>query len=207
MTDSSKLEIIIGRLRQKSLTKICLPRPGTTGSGDMRECITCHTSLPLTDFWSAGRKQRTKECKWCKRAEAKRLYAENGDAVREKLRKFQRKKRFENPRAEMIKKARQRAARTGVDFSITEQDLNWPENCPVLGVKLIYGAVGAGRALSNSASLDRIDNSLGYVPGNVAIISNRANCIKRDSTLEELKLIVSYVEDRLNVKRKTSSVA
>jgi hypothetical protein len=79
-------------------------------------------------------------------------------------------------------------------------DLEWPEFCPVFGCKLIYGAVGGGRGWPNSASLDRIDNTKGYIPGNVAIISLRANCIKRDASLEELKQIVSYVQDQTDAQ-------
>ena len=199
MMTNQALEKIFANLREKSLTEKCSQKPAAIGFEE-KTCESCHNVFPVTDFWSAGKGQRTKECKWCKRAESKRLYNENGDAVRDKIRRYQRKKRIENPRAEMLKKAMWRANRAGVDFTITEKDLHWPEFCPVLNIRLIYGAVGAGRALPNSASLDRLDNSKGYIPGNVFIISNRANCIKRDSTLEELKLIVKYVEGVSDVK-------
>lgn len=46
----------------------------------------------------------------------------------------------------------------------------------------------------NSPSLDRIDNSSGYVKGNVHIISMRANRIKSDATLQELKSVVKYLD-------------
>jgi hypothetical protein len=42
--------------------------------------------------------------------------------------------------------------------------------------------------------LDRIDNSKGYVPSNIAVISMRANMIKNNATLAELKAIVAYIE-------------
>jgi hypothetical protein len=47
----------------------------------------------------------------------------------------------------------------------------------------------------NSPSLDRIDNTKGYVPGNVWVISWRANDLKRNATLEELKLLVAALEE------------
>jgi hypothetical protein len=40
-----------------------------------------------------------------------------------------------------------------------------------------------------SPSLDRIDNALGYVKGNVRIISFRANALRSNATLEELQAI------------------
>ena len=48
--------------------------------------------------------------------------------------------------------------------------------------------------VENFPSLDRIDNSKGYVPGNIAVISMRANMIKNNATLAELKAIVAYIE-------------
>ncbi len=52
-------------------------------------------------------------------------------------------------------------------------------------------------------SLDRIDNSKGYIPGNVAVISWRANLIKNSSTLEELEAVVAWL--RVETKRQADS--
>ena len=77
------------------------------------------------------------------------------------------------------------ADRRGYEFSITEADLDYPKYCPYLGLELQYEP-NEGGILPNSASLDRIDPTLGYVPGNVQIISNRANSMKLDASEEEL---------------------
>lgn len=45
-----------------------------------------------------------------------------------------------------------------------------------------------------SPTIDRIINDLGYVKGNVIVISWRANRIKSDATLAELKAIVAFYE-------------
>lgn len=64
-------------------------------------------------------------------------------------------------------------------------------HCPLLGIELTYASYeSGGNPPANYASLDRIDPSKGYVEGNVQILSFRANSIKSDATLEELKLIV-----------------
>lgn len=87
-------------------------------------------------------------------------------------------------------KARQRAAEKGVPFTVTVEDLPpIPELCPVFGIELRWGI---GAPTDNSPSLDRIVPELGYVPGNIHWISNRANTLKRDATPEELRKVADY---------------
>ena len=69
-----------------------------------------------------------------------------------------------------------------------------PTHCPVLGVRLAYGP-GRGRKLYENgaaASLDRIHNHLGYVRGNVIVICLRANLLKGQATVEELRRIADF---------------
>ena len=79
-----------------------------------------------------------------------------------------------------------------IEFTIKKtdlHDLSFPLTCPVLGIPLTWNK---GAASDNSYSIDRIDSSLGYVPGNLVVISNRANILKRDATLKELQLLAEY---------------
>lgn len=66
-----------------------------------------------------------------------------------------------------------------------------PSHCPILGLPLfvMVGTKGGG---PNSPSLDKIEPSRGYVPGNVIVISNRANRLKSDASVEELRAIASF---------------
>lgn len=48
--------------------------------------------------------------------------------------------------------------------------------------------------VNESASLDRFDNTKGYIRSNVKIISNRANELKSDGTLEEFIRLVEYLK-------------
>lgn len=95
--------------------------------------------------------------------------------------------------------ARARARQAGIEFSIRPEDLlPLPEVCPLLGIGLDYSTGGKGRRwLAESPSLDRIDNSKGYVAGNVWVISNRANTLKRDATLSELETLVGCLRSAL----------
>ena len=80
----------------------------------------------------------------------------------------------------------------GIEFSISKTDLydlTFPITCPILGIRLKWNKGVAG---DDSYSVDRIDNSVGYVPGNLIVISNRANSLKRDATLKELQLIAEF---------------
>jgi hypothetical protein len=93
--------------------------------------------------------------------------------------------------------ARKRSKKAGIECSIDVEDITLPTHCPILGIELRYGGDGTGIAAPNSATLDRIDSRKGYVPGNVAIISNRANVLKNNATPDELQSICNFV--RLHV--------
>lgn len=67
-----------------------------------------------------------------------------------------------------------------------------PEVCPVLGIKLKYDNKRGYRP--DSPSIDRIIPELGYVKGNVAIISFRANMIKSDAGVEELQKVLKWMQ-------------
>ncbi len=92
----------------------------------------------------------------------------------------------------LLADARGRADARGMEFSLTLDGLPRPTHCPVFGIELVYQATG--RRVNNSASLDRINSASGYTPGNVWVISWRANQIKNDATLDELRLLVAALE-------------
>lgn len=77
--------------------------------------------------------------------------------------------------------------RDDIPFELAFNDIAWPAQCPVLGIELDYRrGVKGGRASPHSPSFDRIDPALGYVSGNVIIVSNRANTIKSNAAPREL---------------------
>ena len=95
---------------------------------------------------------------------------------------------------QMRNNAKIRAAAKGLPFTIKTSDISVPEVCPVLGVPLTRPD-GTTRAPGPySPSLDRIVPELGYVPGNVMVISYRANRIRNDATAEELEAVLRYAK-------------
>lgn len=98
----------------------------------------------------------------------------------------------------LLSAARARARARGLDFNLTVEDIAIPENCPVLGMKLVYQRGKAG-PLPSSPTLDRVDNDKGYVRGNVRVISHRANALKSDGTLAELEAVVEYLRSSQEV--------
>ena len=82
------------------------------------------------------------------------------------------------------------------EFTVEFEDINWVTHCPILGIELDYFGI-SGKKEENSVSFDRIDSNKGYVPGNVQIVSWRANRIKNDGTAEEHRKIADFL-DRLS---------
>jgi len=70
---------------------------------------------------------------------------------------------------------------------------NPPTHCPVFGIKF---QVGSGKQMrwDASATLDRIRPNLGYVRGNIAVISWRANRLKSDASSVDLRAIADWID-------------
>lgn len=98
----------------------------------------------------------------------------------------------ENPVEYLIRLAKYRAKKRGLEFAICADDLMpAPEFCPVFpAMRLRYGI---GPHSMAAASIDRKDSSKGYVKGNVAIISRRANLLKNNATIAELKAVLAFM--------------
>lgn len=98
--------------------------------------------------------------------------------------------RRKNPEQYLLNAAKRRAREKGLEFNIDLSDIKIPDTCPILGIKL---EMGDARSKSNSPSLDRRNNSKGYVKGNVYVISNKANLHKGNLSVEEIGALYEYV--------------
>ena len=88
-----------------------------------------------------------------------------------------------------------RAKKRGIPFDLTLEDIVFPDVCPVLGIPLSRNYDGGSGYHVNSPSLDRIDPRLGYLKGNVRIISFRANLLKSDAEVWELERVLEDLKE------------
>jgi hypothetical protein len=57
---------------------------------------------------------------------------------------------------------------------------------------MVFG--GTGSIKDNSASVDRFDTAKGYIKGNVWIISYKANRMKSNATIDDIKKVSDYMK-------------
>lgn len=130
----------------------------------------------------------------------KQYYLQNKEVCKERTRKRNKDKAEENrewhrqyhirkPYARLLGSAKARAKLMGWEFDLTKDDLVFPEFCPLLNCKLTY----TGGKQNTNASIDRIDSSIGYVKGNVQIISYLANLMKSRATEEQLIMFATNI--------------
>lgn len=92
-------------------------------------------------------------------------------------------RRRTHPERTMWRSCRHAAKKQGLPFNLEIPDIAVPTHCPVLGIEL---KIVEGGRTDASPSIDRIIPKLGYVKGNIVVVSWRANRIKNDSTPTEL---------------------
>lgn len=103
-----------------------------------------------------------------------------------------------DPQQAHLNAVRNRARRKGVPFNLEYEDITPPEYCPVLGIKLSkWGDYLPTDNKDTAPSIDRLFPELGYTKDNTVIISMKANRMKSNSTLGEIKKLAVWLEDVL----------
>ena len=137
-------------------------------------CSRGHARTPENLYWN-GRSHHCRLCSHINEPIARRRY----------------KRR--DPWGYYLTQLRKNAKRRGLEFSITKADLEpLPEFCPVLGMRLNYFG-GENGPIPDAASVDRHDSRIGYIPGNVTVMSARANMLKSNASAEELQMLTEYM--------------
>lgn len=98
----------------------------------------------------------------------------------------------QTPEWKMHQRAKQRCRKSGREFTIAVSDIHIPDRCPILGIAINMNS-GRSGAYANSPSLDRIDNSKGYTPDNIWVISQKANAMKGSASNQELKTFAHWI--------------
>ena len=186
----------------------------------MKICIKCTLEKHPTDFSikQAAKDGRNGKCKECDKTDKQEYRDNNKDKLRELSKKHRLKHREEinkrqrlayqrvkehrssegkeqrrlNPENELYKGAKYRAKRKDIPFDITPDDIRIPELCPVLGIPL---SIGDGKLHEGSPTLDRFIPELGYVKGNINVISSLANTIKSNATWEQVQAVADWMQD------------
>lgn len=141
-----------------------------------KKCLVCYKKC--REYYLANRESEIERAK------------RNLNKDREKTNKTKRDGIRKNPVSYLLWQVKSRAKKNGIPFNLTHDDIVIPELCPVLGIKM---QISDGHSTGCSPSIDRVVPELGYVKGNINVISHRANTIKSDANLEELKLVFEYV--------------
>ena len=97
---------------------------------------------------------------------------------------------YDRIRGYIIRNSKYCAKRRGIHFDLKYTDFELPEVCPILGMKLEYGSGHDGNSPCH-ATLDRIDNNLGYIPGNVMVISRLANAMKNEASFDQIQTFIT----------------
>jgi hypothetical protein len=138
-------------------------REGYLVSNTHRECTSCRSIFEIT----------SKTVTLCKVCNSERVKA-TGET------------------SKMLLRAKQRAKAKELEFNLTAEDIIIPTHCPILNIPLVHKKGSPGGS-NNSPALDRIDNSKGYVKGNVLVISHLANMMKSSATEEQLIKFADWI--------------
>lgn len=140
----------------------------------MKLCGVCQQEKSIVEFHKAPNHVdgRFRLCKMCQHKRG-RAYARN---------------RHLDHRFRLFEGSKVRAKNSNMAHSITLTDIDSPTHCKYLGVEIDYTPPSkrGGTRKWNGPSLDRIDNNLGYIPGNIQIISELANRMKQEASIEQL---------------------
>lgn len=141
------------------------------------------------------------KCKKCGETNPEKFYSANTyrtkckECVKQET--HERKKKY--PEKQLLIEAKSRAKKLDIEFDIELSDITIPSKCPILGIDIkVKPYLKHGTThWQHSPSLDRVDPNKGYVKGNVAVISHRANQIKNNGTIDEHKSVVKYMQKYL----------
>lgn len=169
----------------------------------MKTCTKCKLEKEESEFYcftaKGDKEPKTRMQSYCKECNSQYLKER-----KEHITKLKLKKRWENPEVKakeweharqirianrercLLNAARSRARRNNLEFDLELSDIFIPLECPVL--KIILTRNDMKMCDPNAPSLDRFDTTKGYTKDNVWVISNRANRMKNNASLEELKI-------------------
>ena len=122
---------------------------------------------------------KLKEIKYITEQVINDLYIEYGETINI----MKDTKSLRNVRGKLCNSAKDRARIYNIPCNITSEDIVLVKECPFLNIPLEYGNI---KPTNYSASLDKINPELGYIKGNIQVISMLANSMKSSANTEQL---------------------
>lgn len=139
--------------------------------------------MPYKDPEVAKAKSAERYERWSKK------YPEKANA---RMRDWRRR----NPKYMLRKSAERRAKEKEVEFNLSLEDIpDIPELCPIALIAISPRDDGGRGPCDSSPTLDRVKPELGYVKGNVRVISHRGNRWKNEMTVADVKRLLDYMEN------------
>jgi hypothetical protein len=140
-------------------------------------CRKCFEVKPFSFFHKNDNGKQlfglSSDCKECRKAKSKSDWQKNKTNIKKNI----------------LQRSKSRAKAKGIPFNLSEDDIVIPDMCPVFGKPFILND------REWTYSLDRIIPELGYVKGNVLIVSNKANNIKSDARPEDIIAVGTFYQN------------
>jgi hypothetical protein len=135
----------------------------------MKKCSTCKQELPLEAFFKSTHRKSglSNSCKSCEKERSRTC-----------------------PKV-LYSRWKRHTTERGKEPSLSF--LEWKEitastTCNICSIEFSLSSKHSNK------TIDRINNSIGYVPGNCAAICHRCNRLKNDNSLKSLRRILAYME-------------
>lgn len=101
----------------------------------------------------------------------------------------------------IYQRLKHRSLQKKMDFNLTPEYIKsiLVVSCPILNIPIKVNLNNKGsRVRRDSISIDRIDNTKGYIIGNVRVVSSLANRMKSDATPQEMITFAKWVLNTYN---------
>lgn len=156
---------------------------------ELHHCSKCKSYKDPSEFYlnKASLTGRGSYCKPCMKS-----YSQEPTWV-----EWRKVRYYKNPARTIWIEAKNRAKRANLPFNIDVDDCAIPDECCVLGIKLL--SKGNGHKSDATPTLDKVVNTKGYIKGNVRVISWKANRLKSDCDNPEVfEAIAGYIRGHTN---------
>ena len=176
----------------------CLIKQSRHGIMRLKLCKDCKIAITRENAYLDRKDRIRARCKTCDKLYRKKQHSTDAFSY---LDKIYSKLKYE------ITSGRRRLSRANMAWQITPSHLYalWHKQdgkCNLTGVPMTHKS-GVGK-IDTNISIDRINPKVGYKPGNVQLITYRANILKHDLNESDLLRIADSIQRTLKNKKHSS---